>query len=98
MPWPQYYDGKYWLNDFGKLYGIRAIPAMFLLDQQGNIVSTNARGERLGREVTRLLQTLIRVLSGRASPARPARFDSFGLQRPELNLGSLRSVFKSRIT
>ena len=56
MPWPQYYDGKHWLNDFGKLYNIRAIPAMFLLDQQGNIVSTNARGEKLEREVARLLK------------------------------------------
>ena len=55
MPWPQHYDGKYWNNEFGKLYGIRAIPAMFLVDQQGNIASTNARGDRLEVEVKRLL-------------------------------------------
>lgn len=56
MPWPQHYDGKYWNNEFGKLFGIRAIPAMFLIDKQGNIVSTNARGERLGAEIKRLIE------------------------------------------
>jgi thiol-disulfide isomerase/thioredoxin len=55
MTWPQHFDGKYWLNEFGVLFGIRAIPAMFLVDQQGNIVSTNARGERLEAELKRLL-------------------------------------------
>ncbi|MDB6095323.1 MAG: alkyl hydroperoxide reductase/Thiol specific antioxidant/Mal allergen [Verrucomicrobia bacterium] len=55
MPWSQYYDGLYWNNVFGKQYGIRGIPAMFLLDQQGMIISTNARGPKLEREVKRLL-------------------------------------------
>jgi thiol-disulfide isomerase/thioredoxin len=55
MPWPQYYDGTYWDNPFGKQYGIRAIPAMFLLDQEGRVVSTNARGSKLEAEVKRLL-------------------------------------------
>jgi thiol-disulfide isomerase/thioredoxin len=55
MPWPQQFDGNYWNNEFGKLYGIRAIPAMFLIDKDGNIASTNARGERLEIEVKRLL-------------------------------------------
>ena len=47
MTWPQHFDGKYWQNEFGVLFGIHAIPAMFLLDKDGKIVSTNARGERL---------------------------------------------------
>ena len=55
MPWPQYYDGTYWNNPFGKKYGIRGIPAMFLLDKKGRLVSTNARGPKLEREVKRLL-------------------------------------------
>lgn len=32
------------------------IPAMFLLDQSGKIVTTTARGEKLGAEVKRLLK------------------------------------------
>lgn len=55
MTWPQHYDGKYWQNEFGTLFGIRAIPAMFLIDQQGNLVSTNARGESLEPMVKKLL-------------------------------------------
>jgi thiol-disulfide isomerase/thioredoxin len=56
MPWPQYYDGKWWKNDISTKYDISGIPAMFLLDQTGMIVSTNARGEVLEREVKRLLK------------------------------------------
>ncbi len=55
MPWPQYYDGTYWANPVGKKYGIRGIPAMFLLDRDGMVVSTNARGSKLGPAVKRLL-------------------------------------------
>jgi len=56
MPWPQHFDGKYWDNDFGRMYNIRGIPAMFLLDQNGLLVETNARGEKLEAEVKRLLE------------------------------------------
>lgn len=56
LPWPQYFDGKFWQNEFAVKYSINAIPAMFLLDQEGKVVSTNARGEKLGAEVKRLLK------------------------------------------
>jgi thiol-disulfide isomerase/thioredoxin len=55
MPWPQYYDGQWWKNDYAVKFGIELIPAMFLLDQQGNIVSTEARGPKLEAELKRLL-------------------------------------------
>lgn len=55
MPWPQYYDGNFWKNEISTRSGIRAIPAMFLLDTDGVVVSTNARGEMLEQEVKRLL-------------------------------------------
>jgi len=56
MPWPQYFDGKYWKNEISTRYGIASIPAMFLLDQEGKVVSTNARGAALETEVKRLLK------------------------------------------
>ena len=56
MPWPQYFDGKFWKNEISTKFGIAAIPAMFLVDQEGKVVSTNARGEALEREVKRLLK------------------------------------------
>jgi thiol-disulfide isomerase/thioredoxin len=56
MPWPQYFDGKFWNNDLAVKFDIRMIPAMFLLDQEGKIISTNARGPALEIEVKRLLK------------------------------------------
>jgi thiol-disulfide isomerase/thioredoxin len=56
MPWPQHYDGRYWKNEIAVSYGITGIPAMFLLDQSGRLVATDARGEKLEQEVKRLLK------------------------------------------
>lgn len=55
MLWPQHFDGKWWKNEIARRYAIDAIPAMFLLDREGRLVSTNARGEKLEAEVKRLL-------------------------------------------
>jgi thiol-disulfide isomerase/thioredoxin len=55
MPWPQYFDGKFWKTAIAMKYDINSIPAMFLLDQSGKVVSTNARGPKLEAEVKRLL-------------------------------------------
>lgn len=49
MPWPQYFDGKGWQNQFGKEYGIRGIPAMWLIDRQGKVRDLNARGDLAGK-------------------------------------------------
>jgi thiol-disulfide isomerase/thioredoxin len=56
MAWPQYYDGKWWKNDLALKFGIEAIPAMVLIDQQGKIVSIEARGPQLEAELKRLLK------------------------------------------
>jgi hypothetical protein len=56
MPWPQFFDGNHWKNPYAKQYAINGIPAMFLLDQSGKIVTTTARGEKLEAEVKRLLK------------------------------------------
>lgn len=55
MPWPQFFDGKFWKGDYVAQFGIEGIPAMFLLDQQGNIVAQEARGPKLEAEIKRLL-------------------------------------------
>jgi alkyl hydroperoxide reductase subunit AhpC len=44
MEWPQYFDGKGWQNEISTKYGINSIPAMWLLNKKGMVVSTNARG------------------------------------------------------
>jgi thiol-disulfide isomerase/thioredoxin len=55
MPWPQYFDGTGWKNPYTAKYGIRGIPRMFLLDQEGKVVTMDARGPKLEAEVKRLL-------------------------------------------
>lgn len=43
MTWPQYFDGKGWDNEVSTRFGIRSIPAMWLVDKEGKLVTTNAR-------------------------------------------------------
>jgi thiol-disulfide isomerase/thioredoxin len=48
MPWPQYFDGKGWQNNFGLQYAIDSIPTMWLVDKQGNLRDPNAREDLQG--------------------------------------------------
>jgi thiol-disulfide isomerase/thioredoxin len=43
--WPQYYQGNYWNSEFSRSWGINAIPCVFVVDQDGNLYSTTARGK-----------------------------------------------------
>ncbi|MBI5433201.1 MAG: redoxin domain-containing protein [Planctomycetes bacterium] len=45
MTWPQYYQGNYWQSEFSSSWGIRRIPAVFLVDFEGKLVTTSARGQ-----------------------------------------------------
>lgn len=45
ITWPQYFDGKNWQNEISSRYGIHSIPAMWLIDKTGNVVSLDAREE-----------------------------------------------------
>jgi thiol-disulfide isomerase/thioredoxin len=55
IAWPQYFDGKVWDNKFGQEFAIDAIPAMWLVDKNGNLQSENARADLQG-EVEKLLE------------------------------------------
>lgn len=55
MPWVQFYDGKFWENKLSRQYGIRSIPATFLLDGEGRVVAKNLRGAALDAELEKLL-------------------------------------------
>ncbi|HJQ22387.1 MAG TPA: redoxin domain-containing protein [Blastocatellia bacterium] len=54
--WPQFYDGKGWNNRIAQLYDVHAIPATFLIDQQGIIRATGLRGSRLYDKIGELLK------------------------------------------
>jgi thiol-disulfide isomerase/thioredoxin len=40
ITWPQYYQGKGWESEFSSGWGINSIPAMFLVDKEGNLAAT----------------------------------------------------------
>jgi peroxiredoxin len=47
LDWTHVSDLQGWSNNVAALYGVRAIPANFLLDSEGKIVAKNLRGEAL---------------------------------------------------
>ena len=47
-------DLKGWNSEAAKLYGVRGIPAAFLLDKTGKIVATNLRGAELDMALEKL--------------------------------------------
>jgi thiol-disulfide isomerase/thioredoxin len=56
IPWPQYFDGKWWNNDVAVRYGIKSIPATFLVDKKGKIRYKSLRGPQLEKAVAELLE------------------------------------------
>ena len=54
MSWAQYFDGEGWKNKFGAEFGIRGIPAMWLVDKKGNLRDLEARTD-LAAKVEKLL-------------------------------------------
>ncbi|UYQ93847.1 AhpC/TSA family protein [Chitinophaga horti] len=55
LQWTQVSDLGGWNNKVAKQYGIRSIPANFLVDPQGKIVARNLRGEQLEATLAELL-------------------------------------------
>ena len=55
IKWPQYFDGKYWNNAIAVSYGVKSIPATFLVDKKGKIRYKSLRGKQLETAVAELL-------------------------------------------
>ena len=57
MPWPQFFDGQFWNNKLSTKYGVRSIPATYLLDGEGTIIGKgdDIRGENLDGAVAKAL-------------------------------------------
>ena len=56
IPWRQVFSGKGWDSPVSQQYGIRAIPAPWLLDKEGKLITHQARGDALERLVTEALK------------------------------------------
>lgn len=56
LVWPNHVsDLKYWSSEAAAIYGVRSIPAMFLLDREGRIVAKDLRGSALENAVREML-------------------------------------------
>ncbi|SDD42343.1 Peroxiredoxin [Dyadobacter soli] len=55
LTWKQVTDLKGWDNAVAKLYGIRGIPANFLIDPEGKIVARDLRGKDLPEKLQSIL-------------------------------------------
>lgn len=56
ITWPQMSDLQGWSNAGAKLYGVNSIPATVLVDQEGNIVARNLRGNAIKEKLSELLK------------------------------------------
>ncbi len=56
LTWKHASDLKYWDSPVVKLYAIQGIPANFLLDKDGKIISRNLKGE----ELEKVLETILK--------------------------------------
>jgi peroxiredoxin len=56
LTWTHVSDLKYWENAAAGMYGVRSIPANFLLDRNGVIIAKNLQGEELKAKLTELLK------------------------------------------
>lgn len=55
LTWTHVSDLKYWNNAVAQQYGIRSIPANFLLDKEGKIIVSDLRGEALEKKLAELM-------------------------------------------
>ena len=56
LQWNHVSNLQYWSDPIAKLYGVRSIPAAFVLDREGKIVAKNLRGAQLDAKIEALLQ------------------------------------------
>ncbi|SEW51774.1 TlpA disulfide reductase family protein [Chitinophaga arvensicola] len=56
LHWPQVSDLKGWENSAAKIYGIRSIPANFLIGPDGKILARDLREEHLQEELARIFR------------------------------------------
>jgi peroxiredoxin len=55
MAWPQILQGRGTMTPLKQSYGIRTIPAAFLIDQKGMVAATHPRGDHLLQSIDNLL-------------------------------------------
>ena len=56
LTWNQVSNLKFWQDPIARLYKVRAIPASFILNEDGLIVSKNLRGYQLEEKISELIK------------------------------------------
>ena len=56
IPWPIIYAGKGWQDPTAQFYGISGIPQLILIGRDGNVITLNARGKKLGERLAELFK------------------------------------------
>ena len=56
IPWPIIYAGKGWQDPTAQFYGISGIPQLILIGRDGNVITLNARGKKLGERLSELFK------------------------------------------
>lgn len=54
--WIHVSDLDFWQTATAQRYGVRAIPANFLLDPQGKVIATNLRGSALNSKLKEIFK------------------------------------------
>jgi len=56
LDWTHVSDLKFWDNEVARAYGVKSVPANFLIDPDGKIIAKGLRGERLANKLAELLE------------------------------------------
>lgn len=55
LNWNHVSNLKFWQEPIAKSYGVRSIPATFIIDEKGNVIAKNLRGPALENRIAELL-------------------------------------------
>ncbi len=55
LNWNHVSNLQFWQDPIARLYGVRSIPATFILDEKGNVIAKNLRGPALEKKISELL-------------------------------------------
>ncbi len=66
MTWRHHFDGKGWKNEVAQAYGVNSIPATYLVGKDGKVVAVGLRGEKLEKELARLLASDVKPVPASA--------------------------------
>lgn len=56
ISWAQFFDGKGWNNELAVKHGVKSVPAAFLIDRDGTLITKKARAEVLDKAMEQLFQ------------------------------------------